>query len=221
MKTLRSLLLAGFVAVPLSSSFGQVGISINFAPPPLIVETQPPAPFDGYIWTPGYWAWGASNYYWVPGVWVPPPTIGLLWTPPWWGWNNGVYVFNEGYWGPTVGFYGGINYGYGYFGTGFPDADFDTIGGVVTPAQPLMVIVPKDNPLEVEAFVDNRDIGFVNPGLPAEVKVETFQYTKYGTIPATVATVTVVSPRENRRFDPRGTVSFGTAESVLSDSGLT
>jgi len=117
---LRCLVLAGFVflALPLAS-FAQVGISVNFAPPPLIVEAQPPAPVEGYIWTPGYWGWGGANYYWVPGVWVPPPTIGLLWTPPWWGWNNGVYAFNEGYWGPTVGFYGGINYGFGYFGTGY------------------------------------------------------------------------------------------------------
>ena len=59
------------------------------------------------------------DYYWVPGVWVPPPRVGLLWTPPWWGWNNGAYVFNQGYWGPTVGFYGGINYGYGYTGNGY------------------------------------------------------------------------------------------------------
>jgi hypothetical protein len=74
---------------------------------------------EGYIWTPGYWGWGVSDYYWVPGAWVAPPTVGFLWTPPWWGWNNGAYVFNEGYWGPTVGFYGGINYGYGYFGNGY------------------------------------------------------------------------------------------------------
>jgi WXXGXW repeat (2 copies) len=118
---LRSLILAGFLflALPLASSYGQVGISVNFAPPPLPVVVQPPAPVEGYIWTPGYWAWGGADYYWVPGVWVPPPTIGLLWTPPWWGWNNGAYVFNEGYWGPTVGFYGGINYGFGYFGDGY------------------------------------------------------------------------------------------------------
>ncbi len=45
--------------------------------------------------------------------------MGLLWTPPWWGWNNGAYVFNQGYWGPTVGFYGGINYGYGYTRNGY------------------------------------------------------------------------------------------------------
>src|SRR5204863_1175810 len=38
---------------------------------------------------------------------------------PWWGWNNGAYVFNQGYWGPTVGFYGGVNYGYGYTGNGY------------------------------------------------------------------------------------------------------
>ena len=52
-------------------------------------------------------------------MWVPPPRVGLLWTPPWWGWNNGAYVFNQGYWGPHVGFYGGINYGYGYTGNGY------------------------------------------------------------------------------------------------------
>lgn len=57
-----------------------------------------------------------------------------------------------------------------------------TVGGVVTPAQPLMMIVPKDNPLEVEAFVENKDIGFVASGQDAEIKVETFPFTKYGTI---------------------------------------
>jgi len=57
-----------------------------------------------------------------------------------------------------------------------------TVGGVVTPAQPLMVIVPKENVLEVEAMLPNKDIGFVNPGQLAEVKVETFPFTKYGTI---------------------------------------
>ena len=120
MMKLRSILLTAFVfaTLPLASSFAQVGFSINIAPPPLPVVEQPPVPVEGYIWTPGYWAYD-TDYYWVPGVWVPPPAVGLLWTPPWWGWNNGVYLFNEGYWGPTVGFYGGINYGYGYFGNGY------------------------------------------------------------------------------------------------------
>ena len=117
---LRSLIFAGFlfVALPFASSFAQVGISINIAPPVLPVIEQPPCPVEGYIWTPGYWAYDA-DYYWVPGVWVAPPAVGLLWTPPWWGWSNGAYAFNQGYWGPTVGFYGGINYGHGYWGDGY------------------------------------------------------------------------------------------------------
>lgn len=61
-----------------------------------------------------------------------------------------------------------------------------TVGGVVTPAQPLMAIVPDDHPLEVEAFLENKDIGFVDAGQEAEIKVETFPFTRYGTIPARV-----------------------------------
>jgi len=64
-----------------------------------------------------------------------------------------------------------------------------TLGGVVTQAQQLMVLVPKDDPLEVEAFVENKDIGFVNAGQRAEVKIETFPYTKYGTIEGEVKDV--------------------------------
>lgn len=100
-----------------------VGVSIQagIAPPPLPVYVQPACPVDGYIWEPGYWAWDPEDedYYWVPGVWVAPPSYGLLWTPCYWGFDDGVYVFHAGYWGPTVGFYGGINYGYGYYGRGF------------------------------------------------------------------------------------------------------
>src|SRR6267378_404979 len=119
MTKLRSLILAGLLALSLASSFAQVDVSVNFAPPVLPVYEQPPCPVAGHIWTPGYWGWGDGDYYWVPGVWVPPPSVGLLWTPSWWGWNNGAYAFNQGYWGPTVGFYGGVNYGYGYTGNGY------------------------------------------------------------------------------------------------------
>jgi hemolysin D len=65
----------------------------------------------------------------------------------------------------------------------------NTVGGVVTPAQPLMVIVPHDHVLEVEAMLPNKDIGFVNPGQDAEVKVETFPFTKYGTLHGKVTQV--------------------------------
>ena len=57
-----------------------------------------------------------------------------------------------------------------------------TVGGVVQAAEPLMVIVPDDAPLEVEAFVLNKDVGFLRPGLTAEIKVESFPYTRYGLI---------------------------------------
>src|SRR5215469_14598003 len=96
-----------------------VGVSIEVAPPLLPVYDQPPMPDVGYIWTPGYWAYGPEGYYWVPGTWVLPPAVGLLWTPPYWGWSDGVYVLHAGYWGPHVGFYGGINYGFGYGGLGY------------------------------------------------------------------------------------------------------
>lgn len=74
-----------------------------------------------------------------------------------------------------------------------------TVGGVVTPAQPLLVIVPRDNPLEVEVFIQNKDIGFVNAGREAEVKVETFPFTKYGTIPATIIQVSNDAIQDEKR----------------------
>jgi len=55
----------------------------------------------------------------VPGTWVMAPAVGLLWTPGYWGWAGGAYLWHAGYWGPHVGFYGGINYGFGYTGVGF------------------------------------------------------------------------------------------------------
>lgn len=57
-----------------------------------------------------------------------------------------------------------------------------SVGAIVTPAQALMVIVPRDNTLEVEATLENKDIGFVEVGQKAEIKVDTFPFTKYGTI---------------------------------------
>jgi hypothetical protein len=88
-------------------------------PPELPDYDQPPPPDPNYIWTPGYWAYGSGGYYWVPGTWCPPPYYGALWTPPYWGYYNGRYAFHHGYWGPHVGFYGGVDYGYGYIGIGF------------------------------------------------------------------------------------------------------
>ena len=115
----RSLLLAVLMwALPIKSSAAII-LSITIAPPPLPVYEQPLCPGDGYIWTPGYWAYGDYGFFWVPGTWVLVPEPGFLWTPGYWGWGDGVFVFHEGYWGPHIGFYGGINYGFGYGGVGY------------------------------------------------------------------------------------------------------
>ncbi|HXP73566.1 MAG TPA: hypothetical protein VN823_05420 [Stellaceae bacterium] len=108
-----------------SSAAVSIGISVGFAPPPLPVYDQPVIPAPGYIWMPGYWSYGPGGYYWVPGTWVLPPGVGLLWTPPWWGWSGAAYAFHPGYWGPSVGYYGGINYGFGYFGSGYDGGRWD------------------------------------------------------------------------------------------------
>ncbi len=118
-KSMRVMLLVLCLCVIPASSFAGVFISVGFAPPVLPVYVQPPCPEPGLMWTPGYWAYGPDGYYWVPGTWVPAPYEGALWTPPYWGWDGGLYVFHAGYWGPHVGYYGGVNYGFGYMGVGF------------------------------------------------------------------------------------------------------
>jgi hypothetical protein len=115
---LAAILFAIPAACPAASA--QVVLSVSIAPPVLPVYAQPICPGDGYIWTPGYWSYSDDGgYFWVPGTWVEAPEVGFLWTPGYWGWSGGLYVWNAGYWGPEVGFYGGVNYGFGYIGTGY------------------------------------------------------------------------------------------------------
>ena len=88
------------------ADYGQAPDDYATQPPPALPEyQQPPSPGDDYLWTPGYWGYASAGYYWVPGVWVQAPYQGALWTP--------------GYWGPHIGFYGGVNYGFGYVGQGY------------------------------------------------------------------------------------------------------
>ncbi len=121
------LVAAILLAAPTAASAGiAVGVSVTLAPPAIPVYVQPPIPGPGYIWTPGYWAWDVDfGYYWVPGTWVLAPSPGLLWTPGYWAWDDGVYVWYAGYWGPVVGFYGGIDYGFGYAGFGYEGGYWD------------------------------------------------------------------------------------------------
>lgn len=74
-----------------------------------------------------------------------------------------------------------------------------TLGGVVTPAQALMVIVPDDRAVEVEAMLENKDIGFVHVGQPVTVKVETFTFTKYGTVDGEVLSVSHDAIEDDKR----------------------
>ena len=115
------LMITCFSAIQSDAQFViSAGISIRTAPPMMPVYAQPECPVDGYMWSPGYWAYDAvDGYYWVPGTWVNPPFEGDYWTPGYWGYNNGLYGWSGGYWGIHVGFYGGVNYGYGYGGSGF------------------------------------------------------------------------------------------------------
>jgi len=123
--SLRHLSLLAVLCMIPAVSHAQVAVSIRIGPPALPVYEQPPCPVEGYMWTPGYWAYGPAGYYWVPGVWVAPPRVGVLWTPGYWGFVGGVYAWHAGYWGPHIGFYGGINYGFGYGGVGFVGGRWD------------------------------------------------------------------------------------------------
>jgi len=115
-----------FPLAPTAAS-AQISLSVQIAPPPLPIYVQPEVPGEGYLWTPGYWAWGddINEYYWVPGTWVLAPQPGYLWTPGYWGFYGGGYRWNIGYWGSSVGFYGGVNYGFGYGGRGFEGGRWD------------------------------------------------------------------------------------------------
>jgi hemolysin D len=73
-----------------------------------------------------------------------------------------------------------------------------TVGGVVPAAQPLMQIVPIEKAVEVEASLENKDVGFVQEGQAAEVKIDTFEYTKYGTVPAIVTHVSRDAVQDDR-----------------------
>ena len=125
--SIRTVFLAAIMFAIPAASFGQisVGIAVRVAPPVLPVYVQPLCPGEGYIWTPGYWAYGDDDYYWVPGTWVLAPRVGVLWTPGYWGWGDGGYFWHGGYWGPHVGFYGGVNYGFGYVGVGYLGGRWD------------------------------------------------------------------------------------------------
>ena len=119
MKTLLTGLLITTAVIAPTLAHADVDVVVGVAPPALPIYVQPPLPGDGYMWTPGYWAWNGVDYYWIPGTWVLAPYTGALWTPGYWGAFDGGFAWHGGYWADHVGFYGGINYGFGYCGSGY------------------------------------------------------------------------------------------------------
>lgn len=92
-----------------------------------------------------------------------------------------------------------------------------TIGGVVTPAQTLLVVVPADSHLEIQAMVENRDIGFVRPGQDAEIKIDAFNFNRYGLVPGKVETVSSDAIARQKEMDkgngsPKGDVQDESSE---------
>ena len=94
-----------------------------------------------------------------------------------------------------------------------------TVGGVVTPAQPLLVVVPSDSRLEIEAMVSNSDIGFVHSGQEAEIKVDTFNFTRYGLLHGKVASVSQDAVIRDRQQDRPGERMPGTGKDSSEPKG--
>jgi hypothetical protein len=226
----RSLSLALFLLAVSGASFAQVsvGISVGFAPPPLPVYEQPICPGDGYLWTPGYWAWDGDDYYWVPGTWVMAPEVGFLWTPGWWGWGGSAFLFHEGYWGPHVGWYGGVSYGFGYFGHGYEGGRWDRGHFFYNREVNNVNVTVIHNVYNTR--IENITINHVsynggNGGINARPTTEEESYSRERHVPPMAAqTQHVVAARENR--DLRASVNRGkppiaatTRPGALNDRG--
>ena len=94
-----------------------------------------------------------------------------------------------------------------------------TVGGVVTPAQALLVVVPAESHLEIEAMVSNRDIGFVHAGQQAEIKVDTFPFTRYGLLHGTVVSVSQDAIVHDKSQDKPGDKVQGAETSTSEPKG--
>ncbi len=120
-------LIALLLVIPTAQAHAGVFISVGFAPPVLPVYVQPPLPAPGYIWTPGYWAYGDAGYYWVPACGCS-PRARLALDARLLGLRRRRLWLARRLLGPHVGFYGGVNYGFGYGGVGFVGGEWR--GGV-------------------------------------------------------------------------------------------
>lgn len=99
MKTNARWILQGLIATALTiPSFGQIGIYIGHAPPPVRYETRPPMPGAGYVWVDGYWGVQGGRYVWAPGRWNRPPYEGAYWSHPHYDHYQQGWQLHEGHW---------------------------------------------------------------------------------------------------------------------------
>jgi hemolysin D len=94
-----------------------------------------------------------------------------------------------------------------------------TIGGVVTPAQMLMMVVPTESRLEIEAMISNRDIGFVEVGQDAAIKIDTFNFTRYGLLQGKVLVISQDAITRNKSPDRTADVPGGAATASSEPRG--
>jgi hemolysin D len=94
-----------------------------------------------------------------------------------------------------------------------------TVGGVVTPAQALLAVAPRDSPIEVEAMVSNRDIGFVQAGQEVEIKVDTFNFTRYGLLHGKVLSISQDSIVREKPQDKARAAGAGGDDSSSEPAG--
>jgi hypothetical protein len=206
---LKYFLLAGASLLCLApkASFGF--ISITIAPPILPVYVQPPCPVEGYMWQPGYWAWDGEEYYWVPGVWVAPPVANVVWTPGYWGYVGGIYGWHAGYWGAHCGYYGGVNYGFGYGGIGFGGGEWH--GGIwryntaVTNVNNTVIRNTYVNNTVINNYNNSSHVSFNGPGgITARPTATEMTYANQHRIQATSAQV---SHQQQARQNPQNRFS--------------
>ncbi len=95
-KALMTCALAG--ALTTGVAFAKVHVYVGFGPPAPIVETQPPMPGPGYVWTPGYYNYVNGNYVWTHGTWVVPPHGHHRWVAAHWGHDRHGWYREDGHW---------------------------------------------------------------------------------------------------------------------------
>ncbi len=175
-------------------------VSASEPPPDLPDYTQPSAPDDNCLWTPGSWYYNSakSDYYWVPGEWVVPPLADWLWTPPYWEYDGTRYQWNAGYWSTSVGFYGGIDYGFGYTGSGYERSKRNTTSAnrVSYNGGPRGVQKTRA-PLELAAERDRRPALSVQMKWARDARGNREQYSRVNNgRPRTVAVAKLPSPHQ-------------------------